>query len=128
MVRFLLRIALVALALNFALPAVTGVKFSGDPVGAVATSLVFNVTYFGLEWLLGVVALGINIGTLGLGVIVTSGLKFFAGLLAPSVALYGTSQVLPKFLHISHYFPGALVAGLMLGGVLWATAPGKRRK
>ena len=128
MVRFLLRVALVALALVYAFPAVSGIKFSGDPIGALVTSLVFNVTYFGLEWLLAVVAIGVNIGTLGLGVILTSGLKFLAGLIAPSIALFGTSYVMPQFLQVSHYFPGAVVAGLVLGGILWATAAaGKKR-
>jgi uncharacterized membrane protein YvlD (DUF360 family) len=126
-VRFLLRVALVSLALSFALPHIAGVRFSGDPLAAVATSLVFNLTYFGLEWLLAVIAFGINIGTLGLGVFITAALKFVASVLAPSLALMGTSHVMPKFLHISHYFPEAVVAGLVLGGLMWVGAPEKPR-
>jgi len=122
-VKFLLRVALISVTMVYALPQIAGVRFTGDPLGAVATSLVFNATYFGLEWALGVVAFGINVSTLGLGVFITAGLKFFASLLAPSVALLGTSHVMPRFLHISHYFPGAVVAGLVLGGVLWLSSP-----
>lgn len=123
MAKFLFRVALVALAFIFALPQIAGIRCSSDPLGAVATSLVFNGAYFGLEWVLGVIALGINIGTLGLGVAATAAIKFLASLLAPSVALVGTSQVMPRFLHVGHYFPGAVVAGLVLGGLLWVTGP-----
>ena len=127
LIRFVIRIALVAAALAYFLPDVSGVKFHGDAFSAVATSLVFNVVFFGLEWLLGILVFGINIGTLGLGVIITNGLKFVAGLLAPSAALYGTSHLLPRFLQITHYWPNAIVAGLVLGGILWATLPQKKK-
>jgi len=127
-IRFVLRIALVAAAVAYALPDVSGIKFHGDAVAALATSLVFNVVFLGLEWLLGVIVLGINIGTLGLGVIITSGLKFVASLLAPSAALYGTSQLLPKFIQVSHYYPNAIVAGLVLGGLLWVTVPQNKKR
>lgn len=128
LIRFVLRIALVAAALAYFLPDVTGVKFHGDAVSAVATSLVFNVVFLGLEWLLGILVFGINIGTLGLGIFITNGIKFLASLLAPSAALYGTSHLLPKFLQITHYWPNAIVAGLVLGGVLWVTIPQARKR
>lgn len=128
LIRFIIRIALVAAALTYFLPDVAGVKFHGDAYSAVATSLVFNVVFFGLEWLLGILVFGINIGTLGLGVIITNGIKFVAGLLAPSAALYGTSHLLPRFLQISNYWPNSIVAGLVLGGVLWATIPQGKKK
>ncbi len=128
LVRFIVRIGLVAAAVAFLLPDVSGVKFHGDAFSAVATALVFNIVFVGLEWLLGILVFGINIGTLGLGVLITNGIKFLAGLLAPSAALYGTAQLLPKFLQISHYWPNAIVAGLILGGVLWATIPQPKKK
>lgn len=128
MFRFLLRIALVALAVAYVLPAVSGVTFHGDAVSAVATSLVFNVVFVGLEWLLGILVFGINIGTLGLGVIFTTGLKFVANLLAPSAALYGTSHLLPKFLQINDFYPNALVGGLVLGGLLWVAIPKSKKR
>jgi uncharacterized membrane protein YvlD (DUF360 family) len=127
-VRFILRIVLVAAVFAYFLPDVSGVKFHGDVFSAVATSLVFNIVFIGLEWLLGIIVLGINIGTLGLGVLITNGLKFAASLLAPSAALYGTSHLLPKFLQIAHYWPNAIVAGLVLGGVLWVTIPQGKKK
>jgi hypothetical protein len=126
-VKFLLRIALVAIAVFYALPRVSGVNFHGDFLGALATSAVFNVAFFGLEWLLGIIVFGINIGTLGLGVFITSSLRFFAGLLTPSLALLGTSKVMPGFLQVSNYWPSGIVAGLVLGGVLWATLPDAKK-
>ena len=123
MIKFLLRIALVAVAITYALPRVSGVDFHGDAMGALATSLVFNVAFFGLEWLLGVIVFGINVSTLGLGVFITSSLRFFAGLLTPSFALFGTSKLMPGFLQVSNYWPNTIVAGLVLGGILWATLP-----
>jgi hypothetical protein len=128
MIKFILRIALVAAALTYALPRVSGVDFHGDFLGALATSLIFNVAFFGLEWLLGVLVFGINIGTLGLGVFITSTLRFFAGLLTPSLALLGTSKLMPGFLQLSNYWPSSIVAGLVLGGVLWATLPEAKKK
>lgn len=127
MFKFLLRTTLIALAFAFALPLVSGAQFHGDWIGASVTSLVFNLLFLGLEWLLGAIVFGINISTLGLGVIITSGLRFIATLLAPSVALYGTAQLMPRFLEISNFFPVAIVVGLMLGGVLWATASSKKK-
>jgi hypothetical protein len=125
--KFLLRIGLVAAALTYALPKVSGVSFHGDTTAALATALVFNVAFFGLEWLLGIIVFGINVGTLGLGVLITNSLKFFAGLITPSLALLGTSRLMPSFLQISDFFPSAVVAGLILGGILWSTLPDKRR-
>jgi uncharacterized membrane protein YvlD (DUF360 family) len=127
-IRFALRIVLIAVAVAYALPLVSGVNFKGDIIGALATSLVFNLSFATLEWLLGVVVLGINIGTLGLGFIVATGIKFLASLLAPSLALFGTAQLMPRFLHITNYFPACLVSGLMLGGLLWLTMPEKKKR
>lgn len=128
MLKFLLRICLVALALTYALPKVSGVAFHGDVLGAIVTSVVFNIAFLGLEWLLGIIAFGINIGTLGLGVFLTNGLKLFAGLLTPSIALLGTSKIMHNFLQISNYYPDAIVAGLVLGGLLWATLPDRKKR
>lgn len=128
MIRFLLRIVLVAAAVYYALPDISGIRFHGDGLAAFATSLVFNIVFLGLEWVLGILVFGINIGTLGLGVIITNGLKFAANLLAPSAALYGTSWLLPKFIQVSRYYPAAIVAGLVLGGVLWVTIPQAKKR
>ena len=120
-----IRIALVAAALFYASPYVAGIKFHGNFLWALAASVVFNVAFWGLECLLAVVVVGINIGTLGLGAIITSSLKFLAALIAPSVALFGTATILPGCLRITGIFPGAIVYGLMLGGLLWASVPQK---
>ena len=126
--RFLLRVTLVALAMSLALPYVSGIKFHGDWLGALSTSLVFNIAFIGLEWLLGIIIFGVNVGTLGLGLILTSGFKFIATLLSPSVALMGTAKLMPHFLTITDYYPAAFIAGLTLGGLLWATAQDKKKK
>ncbi len=127
-IRIVLRVALVATALSLFVPNVSGITFHGDAVSAVATSVVFNLLLLSLEWVLGIVVFGINIGTLGLGVLLTSSLKFVASLLSPSVALYGTAWLLPKFLQITHYWPNAVVAGLVVGGVLWVTIPASKKR
>lgn len=127
LIRFLTRVALVAIALAYVSPYVAGLKFHGDLWGALATSLVFNAAFWGLECLLAVIVFGVNIGTLGLGAILTSMLKFVAALLSPSLALVGAAKMMPGFLQISDYFPGALVGGLMLGGLLWTSVPDKNK-
>jgi hypothetical protein len=126
-IKFVIRTVLIAMAFAIALPLISGAHFHGDWIGASMTSLVFNGLFLALEWALGAVVLGINISTLGLGVIITNGIKFFATLLAPSVALYGTAKVMPNFIQLGDFYT-TLVGGLMLGGVLWATLPSKKAR
>lgn len=128
MTRFLLRVLLVTLAIAYALPSVAGIQTDGNILGALASSTVFNLTFLGLEWLLGILVFSINIGTLGLGFIFTSGLKFMLGLISPTVALVGTAKLMPQFLHIADLFPGAMAGGLLLGGLLWSTVPQGKKK
>lgn len=127
LVRFITRVALVSLALWFLTPYIAGVKFHGNIWGALLVSLIFNAAFWGLECLLAVVVIGINIGTLGLGAFLTGMIKFIAALITPSVALIGVSQLMPGALHFTNYFPGAVVYGLMLGGLLWASLPEKAK-
>jgi hypothetical protein len=115
------------IALWYISPHVAGVKFHGDIWGLIVASLIFNAAFWGLECLLAVVVFGINIGTLGLGAFITGSLKFAAALLSPSIALVGTAQLVPNFLQVNSLFPGALVFGLMLGGLLWASIPDKQK-
>jgi hypothetical protein len=127
LVRLLTRIVLVTLAFIYVTPYITGVKFHGDWAGALLASLAFNAAFFGLEFLLSVIVFSINIGTLGLGAFISGSIQFVAALLSPSLALFGVSKVLPQNVHILSLFPGALIYGFMLGGVLWASLPEKRK-
>ena len=127
LVKLIVRVALVTFALMYITPYMSGVKFHGDWINAILASLVFNAAFFGLEMLLGVIVFSINIGTLGLGAFISGTIKFVAALVSPSVALYGASKVLPHALSIGSYFPGALIYGFMLGGVLWASIPDKKK-
>jgi hypothetical protein len=108
-------------------PYIAGVKFQGNLLLALFASLIFNLVFWALECLLAVVVFGINIGTLGLGAFLTGALKSLATLFAPSLALFGASRILPQALHIHNYFPGAVVYGLVLGGLLWASIPEKSK-
>jgi len=127
--RFFLRLLLVALVLLYVFPVVDGVRFTGDLIGAAAASTTFNLILIGLEWLLAAIVFGVNIGTLGLGVILASGIRFLMTGIAPVVALVGTAQVLPGAVQVVSLFPGALAGGLLLGALVWLTAlPVKRRR
>lgn len=126
LVKLLVRIALVTLAFMYISPYVAGVKFHGDWVGALEASLLFNAAFWGLECLLSVIVFGINIGTLGLGAFITGGLKFAAALMTPALALLGVAKLMPQAIDIGKFFPGAVVYGFMLGGVLWASIPEKK--
>ncbi|MBY0359589.1 MAG: phage holin family protein [Candidatus Obscuribacterales bacterium] len=128
LIRMLVRVTLVTAALIYILPTIAGVHVKGDIWGALAASLVFNLVFWALECLLAVIVLGINIGTLGLGLFITGAVKLVAAALSPSLALMGTAQVLPGYIHIGNYFPGAVSAGLVLGGLLWASLPNKKRE
>jgi hypothetical protein len=122
-IKLITRVVLVAIAFAYITPYITGVQFHGNLWWALAASVIFNAAFWGLECLLGVIVFGVNIGTLGLGTFLTGSLKFFAALVTPSLALLGASQLLPKTLHVQNYFPGAVVYGLFLGGLLWASVP-----
>jgi uncharacterized membrane protein YvlD (DUF360 family) len=128
MTRFLLRVLLVAYALAFLVPTVAGITFKGDWLAAFSSSLVFTTVFTAIEWLLGVLVFGINVGTLGIGMIITSGLKFVVNLLAPSAALYGTAQLMPQFIRLGDFTPSLFAGGLLLGGLLFATTSGKAKK
>ena len=127
-IKFLLRVCLVTAVFMLLLPFVVGVRFHGDLASALITSLIFNLIFFGLEWLLSIIVFGINITTLGLGVFITNALRFIAGLLIPATALFATSIVMPNFLHIAKFYPNAIVAGFVIGGVLWASLPDNDKK
>lgn len=124
----LTRVILITLAFAYITPYVAGVKFHGDLCGALIASVVFNAGFWGLECLLAVMVFGVNIGTLGLGAFLTGSIKFAAALLTPSLALFGASELLPGVVHISHYFPNAIIFGFVLGGILWASVPASKNK
>lgn len=128
MARYFLRVVLVAYALAFLIPKIAGITFKGDWLAAFSSSLVFTTVFTAIEWVLGVLVFGINVGTLGIGMIITSGLKFLVGLLAPTAALYGTAQLMPQFIGLSDFTPSLLAGGLLLGGLLFATTSGKAKK
>lgn len=128
MTRFLLRVVLVAYALAFLIPTIAGISFKGDWLAAFSSSLVFTTVFTAIEWLLGVLVFGINVSTLGIGVIITSGLKFVVSLLAPTAALYGTAKIMPQFIGLNDLAPSMLAGGLLLGGLLFATNGGKAKK
>ncbi|MBX9772470.1 MAG: phage holin family protein [Candidatus Obscuribacterales bacterium] len=128
MARFLIRVLMVAYALAFLIPTVAGLSFKGDWLAAFSSSLVFTTVFTAIEWLLGVLVFGINVSTLGIGVIITTGLKFLVSLLAPSAALYGTAKLMPQFIGLSDLTPSLLAGGLLLGSLLFATSSSKGKK
>ncbi len=128
MTRFLMRVVMVAYALAFLIPTVAGLSFKGDWLAAFSSSLVFTTVFTAIEWLLGVLVFGINVSTLGIGVIITTGLKFLVSLLAPSAALYGTAKLMPQFIGLGDLTPSLLAGGLLLGSLLFATSSSKGKK
>ena len=125
LIKLVVRIALVTVAFLYITPYISGVKFHGDVGSALIASLVFNAAFLGLELLLGAIVFGINIGTLGIGTFISSSVKFVAALLAPSLVLLGLAKFMPNMVHIANYFPCAIIYGLMLGGIIWASVPEK---
>ncbi len=126
MFKFGFRLLLIAPALIYLLPHISGVSFHGMWWSAALASLVFNLILSTLEWILGVVSFGINIATLGIGILLTNSLQYAAGLLLPSVSLYVAAQILPKCLHVSNPLD-TLVAGLILGGIMRTSVPARKK-
>jgi uncharacterized membrane protein YvlD (DUF360 family) len=123
LIKLVLRFVLVTAAFLYVTPYITGVKFHGDIGGALIASLIFNAVFFGFELLMGCLVFGINITTLGLGKFISSSVSFLLAFFAPSLALFGLSKVMPNLVHIGSYYPGAIVYGLMLAGIIWASQP-----
>jgi hypothetical protein len=128
LIKFLFRVVLVGMALVYALPQIEGVKFFTELIPTIITSVVFNLLFLALEWLLDVIVIGINISTLSIGVIFARLLEFVALVLAPAVALYGCAKFLPGYLQVNSFYPSSIVAGLVLGGVLFAHSLADKRK
>ena len=126
--RIFLLLVLTTLALMYAFPYITGIRFQGDWWAALLAAAVFNVAFLGLECLLAVCVLGINISTLGLGALITGAIKFVAALVSPSLALVGTAKVLPGLFFVGNSYQSLMVAGLVLGGLLWAAVPDKKKQ
>jgi hypothetical protein len=107
---------------------VDGITLWKDPFWLFIISILFNLLFAIVEWLLDVVVIGINISTLSIGLIFSRLLEFASLLLAPSVALYGCSKFLPQCCQIANYYPSAVVAGITLGGILFAQQLATNRK
>ena len=128
MIRFVLRTILIALAVTFALPMIAGVHFHGDWIGALVTSLIFNLCFL---WP------GVAAWSTGFwhqykyawfGRDSNQRHKVFRQHVgAGGVALVGTAHIMPRFLDVTSYYPGALVGGLALGGLLWVTISDKKK-
>jgi uncharacterized membrane protein YvlD (DUF360 family) len=128
LVKLLVRVICVAAAFVYVLPHIDGVKMSSDLVFLVIASLIFNLLFTMVEWLLDVVVIGVNISTLSIGLMFARLLEFVFLLLAPSVALYGCAKFMPRICDIENYYPSTIVAGIALGGVLFAQQIASNRK
>jgi hypothetical protein len=128
LIKLLLRIFFVALAFTYILPYIDGIRLSGDVMWMCALSIVFNLLFALVEWVLDVVVIGINISTLSIGILFSRFLEFASLLLAPSVALFGCAQILPHNCQLLNYYPTTIVAGITLGGIIFALQIAASRK
>jgi len=127
MIRYIIRLALIAAAFYFLFPMVPGVQFHGNYVHALMAGALFAF----LGWIVESVAIAVSaivaIGTFGLGLILLVPLWLVGFWLLPARVLKIVSDVLPSTLAFSGWMP-AIMGGLimLLIGVL--TSGGVHKK
>lgn len=115
-------------AIFYVLPYLDGIKVPHDLPNMLIISILFNIFFAALEWLLDVVVIGINISTLSIGILFSRFISFATLLLAPAVAFYGCAKFLPRYCQVDNFYPSSVIAGLTIGSILFAELLAERKK
>ena len=119
MIRFILRLLLVACAFNFILPMIPGFHFKGDFLQAICVGVFFSFTGWLLEFLGKAISAVLTITSLGLALLWIIPLWIIGFWVFPAVVLKLTAELLPQYLGITGWLP-AVYGGfvmLIIGGL-----------
>ena len=113
MLRFLIRVALKALAFIYLLPMIGGIHFHGSFVTAIGLAIVFSIMLWLVE--LGAVALAtwFTITTFGLALLILIPAYLLGFWLLPAFALKLAADFMPQYLSVAGWGP-AVLGGLLL--------------
>lgn len=119
--RFLIRLALQAVAFMFVLPIVPGIQVQGGFGAALGMAIFFSV----MQWIVEIVAMAVSaymtVTTLGLALLFLIPMWIIGFWLIPGLALKLVSDFMPQYLSVHGLFAAAL-GGLVLMVINTVTA------
>ena len=125
MARLLIRVALFALAIMFALPIINGIQFHGNFVEAIGLGAAFTL----LSWFVARVAAWVSgflaVVTLGIGLLIIVPLWLLGFWALPGIALKLMADMLPAYLTVASW-KAALIGGVVMFFINLFTAEPKK--
>lgn len=113
MLRYIIRLLLLASAFYFIFPLIPGVEFQGNFIYALLAGAVFAFIGWIVEFLAIALSAILAIGTLGMALIVLIPAWMFGFWLLPAVVLRITADIMPATLSFSGWMP-AIWGGLIM--------------
>lgn len=111
--RFLIRLALKALAFIYILPMIAGIQFHGGFLAALGLALLFSLLLWGVEIAAMAVSAYMTVTTLGLALLVLIPLWILGFWLLPAFALKLVADFMPQYLSVASWTP-AVLGGLLM--------------
>ena len=129
MKRFILRLVLLATAIDYILPMLDGISFHGNFIQAIGAGLFFSLLVWLVEWLAITVSALLAISTFGLAILFLIPVWLVGFWLLPAVCLKPLAGLIPHFLTINGWLPaiwGGLV--MLVIGIVTGERPAKYKR
>ena len=129
MKRFILRLVLLATAIDYILPMHDGISFHGNFIQAIGAGLFFSLLVWLVEWLAITVSALLAISTFGLAILFLIPVWLVGFWLLPAVCLKLLAGLIPHFLTINGWLPaiwGGLV--MLVIGIVTGERPAKYKR
>ncbi|MCA9813514.1 MAG: hypothetical protein H6677_15035 [Candidatus Obscuribacterales bacterium] len=129
MKRFILRLVLLATAIDYILPMLDGISFHGNFIQAIGAGLFFSLLVWLVEWLAITVSALLAISTFGLAILFLIPVWLVGFWLLPAVCLKLLAGLIPHFLTINGWLPaiwGGLV--MLVIGIVTGERPAKYKR
>ena len=129
MKRCILRLVLLATAIDYILPMLDGISFHGNFIQAIGAGLFFSLLVWLVEWLAITVSALLAISTFGLAILFLIPVWLVGFWLLPAVCLKLLAGLIPHFLTINGWLPaiwGGLV--MLVIGIVTGERPAKYKR
>ena len=129
MKRFILRLVLLATAIDYILPMLDGISIHGNFIQAIGAGLFFSLLVWLVEWLAITVSALLAISTFGLAILFLIPVWLVGFWLLPAVCLKLLAGLIPHFLTINGWLPaiwGGLV--MLVIGIVTGERPAKYKR
>lgn len=129
MKRFILRLVLLAVAIDYILPMLDGISFHGNFIQAIGAGLFFTLLVWLVEWLAITLSALLAISTFGLAILFLIPVWLLGFWLLPAVCLKLLAGLIPHFLTINGWLPaiwGGLV--MLVIGIITGERPAKYKR